>query len=93
MTHIVYACGNFSDGSAHDCCRVNDKLKKRLEECETNSNRISMKDDWVEYKFQMRLVPELKKLLGIKGWTDKHTKIVEESEEMFRTHKGEEADI
>ena len=34
MKHIVYACGNFSDGSAHDCCRVNDKLKKRIEELE-----------------------------------------------------------
>lgn len=39
------------------------RLKKRLEECEINSNKISMKDDWVEYVYQMRLIPELKKLM------------------------------
>ena len=39
------------------------RLKERLEECETNSNKISMKDDWVEYVYQMRLIPELKKLM------------------------------
>jgi len=42
------------------------RLKKRIEECETNSNKISMKDDWVEYVYQMRLIPELKKLMEVK---------------------------
>jgi len=46
--------------------RIEEHLKKRLKECETNSNGISMKDDWVEYKFQIRLVPELQKILGKK---------------------------
>ncbi len=40
-----------------------ERMEKRLEECKTNSNKISAKDDWVEYKFQMRLIPELKKLM------------------------------
>jgi len=41
-----------------------DRLKKRIEECKTNSNGISAKDNWTEYKFQIALIPELKKLLG-----------------------------
>jgi len=40
-----------------------ERLKQRIEECETNSNGISAKDDWTEYKFQIALIPELKKLL------------------------------
>ncbi len=39
-------------------------LKKRIEECETNSLKISMKDNWVEYKNQITLLPELQKILG-----------------------------
>ena len=36
---------------------------------------------------------EINGILG-KIWTDKHTKIVEESEEKFKTHtEGEEVDI
>jgi len=40
-----------------------ERLKKRIEECKTNSNGISASDDWVEYKFQIALVPELQKIL------------------------------
>jgi len=43
--------------------KLKELVEKRIKECETNSNGISMKDDWVEYKFQMRLAPELKKLM------------------------------
>ena len=41
-----------------------ERLKKRTEECETNSLKISMKDNWAEYKNQITLLPELQKILG-----------------------------
>ncbi len=47
--------------------RMEVHLKKRLEECKTNSNGISAKDDWVQYKFQIALIPELQKILGDKN--------------------------
>ncbi len=56
---------------------------------------------WEYYEGQLydsitapNLVILLQKLLGIKGWTPKHTEIVEESEERFKCHTaGEEVDI
>ena len=67
---VVSYTGAPEDPEIHKFCndeivqamRIKELVEKRLKECETNSNGISM-DDWVEYKFQMRLVPELKKLL------------------------------
>jgi len=59
--HVVSYTGSPEDPEIHKFLK--ELVEKRLKECETNSNGISMKDDWVEYKFQMRLVPELKKLL------------------------------
>ena len=56
------SCGTLYEGY-EKYIQLKERLEKRLEECETNSNKISAKDDWVEYKFQMRLVPELKKLM------------------------------
>ena len=47
----------------NDNRKIVERLEKRKVECETNSNKISMKDNWVEYKFQIRLAPELQKIL------------------------------
>ncbi len=40
-----------------------ERLKKRIEECKTNSLKISMKDNWAEYKNQITLLPELQKII------------------------------
>jgi len=69
--HVISYTGSPEDPEIHKFCsdeivqavKLKELVEKRLKECETNSNGISMKDDWVEYKFQMRLVPELKKLM------------------------------
>ncbi len=68
---VVAYTGESNNPTVHKFCndgfvssiKLKELVEKRLKECETNSNGISMKDEWVEYKFQMRLVPELKKLL------------------------------
>ncbi len=68
---VVSYTGAPEDPEIHKFCnddfvsamKLKELVEKRFEECKTNSNGISMKDDWVEYKFQMRLVPELKKLM------------------------------
>lgn len=47
-----------------ECAEIVESLKKRIKECETNSLKISMKTQWKEYANQIRLLPELKKILG-----------------------------
>ncbi len=67
---VVSYTGAPEDPEIHKFCndefvqavKLKQLVEKRLEECKTNSNGISM-NDWVEYKFQMRLVPELQKIL------------------------------
>ncbi len=68
---VVSYTGAPEDPEIHKFCndeivqavKLKELVEKRFEECETNSNGISAKDDWGEYKFQMRLIPELKKLM------------------------------
>ncbi len=60
---MMYGFGNPNICTSKNDHNIVERMKKRLEECKTNSNGISMKDDWGEYKFQIRLVPELQKLI------------------------------
>ena len=43
--------------------KVIDEIKRRYEECKTNSNMISAKDNWKEYTYQIKLEKELKSIL------------------------------
>ena len=77
MKHIVYACGNFSDGSAHDCCRVNDLLKKRIEELNRLWNgKIDRKTEWGETLPDVNQDPLRRALLELQKIKGKEMKCV-----------------
>ena len=55
-----------SQSSIITALELKGRIEKRLLECRTNSNKLSLKTQWNECKFQQRLIIELEKLLDVK---------------------------
>ncbi len=59
----MYGFGNPNYCEDKNDHKIVKRMKKRIEECKTNSNKLSIKTQWSEYVLQERVGKELQKTL------------------------------